>query len=105
MGLYSISLSTELAFYGPSASQVLPCMRCIFPLLYFTVYEGYNVLYILTVCTHMQWYYTARIYPSIQLIRGKGHISNQPGIYCYILGTKSAHIYAYLFIYLFTYLH
>jgi hypothetical protein len=39
MGLYSISLSTELAFYGPSASQVLPCMRCIFPLLYFTVYE------------------------------------------------------------------
>jgi hypothetical protein len=47
MGLYSISISTELAFYGPSASQVLPCMRCIFPLLYFTVYEGYSVLYIL----------------------------------------------------------
>ncbi len=41
-------------------------------------------------CTHIQWYYSTytAIYPSIQLFRGKCHISNQPGIYCYILGTK-----------------
>ncbi len=60
----------------------------VFSPCFISLYSIWRIQCTVHTCTHIQWYYAARIYPSIQLIRGKGHISNQPGIYCYILGTK-----------------